>query len=389
MEGFKNTTKMKYFKEGGFVTKKEFTTFEKKEDKREAKADKVSDTKIVKAGVRQHESALHKGEPKTELKLKQGGRAKKAAGTVKKFEKASGQYGAKKTAEDKKNIKEAKKFVPAFKDGGKACAPSAAKKAKNTPAKMCGGKSVQKYAEGKMVKQAGATEAQQKFYQENMNKADKKQKAADYEAFGSRGDAARKGMEEGRMDALGNAYKKGGKAKKLKKYADGGTVMSDEEKEWMGGADATDPFIRARMKAALGNKPAAAPSAPVVPSRPNPAMIEDESGRGNVTAAQQLFNQEVPGSGMNTPAMAPSAPVRRPAPAPVRRAAPAPVIEDESQRGIVTPAQQAFNRTVPGSGNSAMVPASYGTDSFRKSAKARQNVGKSIGDFLGLNKNRG
>jgi hypothetical protein len=33
----------------------------------------------------------------------------------------------------------------------------------------------------------------------------------DYEAFGSRGDAARKGMEEGRMDAMGNAYKKGGK----------------------------------------------------------------------------------------------------------------------------------------------------------------------------------
>ena len=45
MEGFKNTTKVKYFKEGGFVTKKEFTKFEKKEDKVEAKKDRISKLK--------------------------------------------------------------------------------------------------------------------------------------------------------------------------------------------------------------------------------------------------------------------------------------------------------------------------------------------------------
>lgn len=386
MEGFKNTTKMKYFKEGGFVTKKEFTSYEKKEDKREEAKDKVKDVKMVKAGVRQHETALHKGEPKTELKLKQGGRAKKATGTVKKFEKASGQYGTKKTAEDKKNIKEAKKFVPAFKDGGKACAPSAAKKAKNTPVKMCGGKSVQKYAEGKSVKQPGASKAQQAFYDENMAKGDKKAKEKDYEVFGSRGDAARKGMEEGRMDALGNAYKKGGKAKKLKKYADGGTVLSDEEKAWLGGADATDPFILARMKSALGDKkPAAAPAAPV---RPNPAMIEDESGRGNVTAAQQLYNQEVPGSGISTPAAAPAAPVRRAAPA----LPPGPSADERLRMRNARPyaapnVEQDSGVEYPIGRNP--VPASYGTDTFRKGAKARQTVGKSIGDWLGLNKNRG
>ena len=44
----------------------------------------------------------------------------------------------------------------------------------------------------------------------NAKKGAEALKKADYEAFGSRGDAARKGMEEGRMDAMGTAYKKGG-----------------------------------------------------------------------------------------------------------------------------------------------------------------------------------
>ena len=74
MEGFKKLPKMQFFKTGGFVTKKEFTAFEKKEDKSEEKKDLAQDKSVVKKGVAQHESALHKGEPKTELKLKCGGR---------------------------------------------------------------------------------------------------------------------------------------------------------------------------------------------------------------------------------------------------------------------------------------------------------------------------
>jgi hypothetical protein len=192
MEGFKNTTRMQCFKEGGFVTKKESKSFEKKEQSK----DIAKDTKMIKKGVRQHESALHKGEPKTELKLKQGGRAKKDCGTVRKYQTGGmveNQYAAKKTDKDIKDIANTKRQKPAM---------------------LCGGKSVQKYNEGKMVKQAGATQAQQKYYQDNMDKADKKAKDALYEAVGSRGDAARKGMEEGRMDPMGTAYKKGGKAKK-------------------------------------------------------------------------------------------------------------------------------------------------------------------------------
>ena len=47
-------------------------------------------------------------------------------------------------------------------------------------------------------------------YAKNRAVALAKEKAKDYEVFGSRGDAARQGMEEGRMDAMGNTYKKGG-----------------------------------------------------------------------------------------------------------------------------------------------------------------------------------
>lgn len=54
-------------------------------------------------------------------------------------------------------------------------------------------------------------EQQKAYYAKNKAEATKKEKEKDYEVFGSRGDAARKGMEEDRMDAMGTAYKKGGK----------------------------------------------------------------------------------------------------------------------------------------------------------------------------------
>jgi len=115
MSDFKRIVKMKT---GGSVSKA-IGAYEKRERKSEQKSDMTQDKSMVKKGVRQHEAALHKGEPKTELKLKAGGRAKKSVGTVKKFEKASGQYGAKKGPADKKNIQQAKQFKPAFKKGGK------------------------------------------------------------------------------------------------------------------------------------------------------------------------------------------------------------------------------------------------------------------------------
>lgn len=126
MEGFKSNPKMQCFKEGGQV---KYET--RKEHKEEMKADVDQDKKIVKKAIKMHDVQEHGGE-KTDLsKLKKGGRAKKAVGTIKKFEKASGEYGAKKTAADKKNIKEAKQFKPS---------------------KMCGGGKAGKYAAGGEVK---------------------------------------------------------------------------------------------------------------------------------------------------------------------------------------------------------------------------------------------
>jgi hypothetical protein len=79
MDGFKKNPKIACFKEGGQVGYKSRKTAEC--DKADVKQDKA----IVKKAVGQHESAKHKGEGKTELKLKTGGRCKKEAGTVKKY----------------------------------------------------------------------------------------------------------------------------------------------------------------------------------------------------------------------------------------------------------------------------------------------------------------
>jgi hypothetical protein len=111
MEDFKSNTKMKSdiacYKEGGSVGYKK---------RHGAQSEDIAkDKTIVKKGVKQHEEKLHKGEPKTELKLKMGGRAKKEGGTVKKY-KAGGTvenaYGTPKTKKDIKDIANTKRQKP-------------------------------------------------------------------------------------------------------------------------------------------------------------------------------------------------------------------------------------------------------------------------------------
>jgi hypothetical protein len=68
---------------------------------------------------------------------------------------------------------------------------------------------------------ANATQAQKDYYAKNKADAKVKEDKALYELMGSRGDAARKGMEEGKMDAMGTAYKKGGSVSSASKRADG------------------------------------------------------------------------------------------------------------------------------------------------------------------------
>jgi hypothetical protein len=374
MDGFKSLPKMQCFKEGGSV-KSKMPAFLKKETKSEVKADKAQDKSMIKKGVKQHESALHKGEPKTELKLKTGGRAKKAAGTVKKFEKASGEYGAKKTATDKKNIKEAKQFKPAFKNGGKACAPSAAKKTKKMQA---GGPVDVKDPQALTDKIALEENTADANIIPNALKAvkrgGKKIIKSVKDMIGGQG--AVSDTERQSIDNI--AKKKGGK---VKKYAEGGAVFSDEEKNWLGGADSTDPFILARMRSALGNKkpamkpqaaPAPAPSAEPAYQAPN---VEQDSGLA--------YPQE---NEMRTAPMAPR-PVRRPA-APVKPYQ-APNVEQDS--GLAYP-QENQMRTAPMAPPPVRKPGFFSAtpgqqaDQFRRGAEQRKRAGMKIGNALGLNK---
>jgi hypothetical protein len=124
MDGFKKNPKIACFKEGGQVGYKSRKTAEC--DKADMKQDKA----IVKKAVGQHEAMKHKGEGKTELKLKTGGRCKKDGGTVRKYKKGGEVIGMKKTAEDKKDIAGIKK---------KGSAPKkAAPKTKQAPTKPMG-----------------------------------------------------------------------------------------------------------------------------------------------------------------------------------------------------------------------------------------------------------
>lgn len=117
MEDFKKIIKMKT---GGSVDKA-IEAYEKRERKTEVSDDIAKDTSMIKKGVKQHEANLHKGEPKTELKLKTGGRAKKSCGTVKKYKtggKVENQYGTPKTDKDIKDIANTKRQKPKKLAGG-------------------------------------------------------------------------------------------------------------------------------------------------------------------------------------------------------------------------------------------------------------------------------
>jgi hypothetical protein len=114
MKDFKSTEKTVCFKEGGQVAYKSRKQYKDEGDISQDKA-------IVKKGVSQHEAKLHKGEPKTELKLKNGGRAKKEGGCVGRYKTGGtveNAYGTPKTKKDIKDIANTKRQKPKMADGG-------------------------------------------------------------------------------------------------------------------------------------------------------------------------------------------------------------------------------------------------------------------------------
>jgi hypothetical protein len=121
MDGFKSLPKMAHFKEGGSVKTEAYCGGGKAMKKG---GDVTQDKAMIKKAFKQHDRAEHDKEP-TEIKLKNGGRSKKASGTVRKFKvggSVNNVYEAKKSSGDKDNIKKVKDIKP-----GKAKAPSGAK----------------------------------------------------------------------------------------------------------------------------------------------------------------------------------------------------------------------------------------------------------------------
>jgi hypothetical protein len=102
-------------------------------------------------------------------------------------------------------------------------------------------------------------EQQKKYYADNAAKGKAAEAKQDYEVFGSRGDAARKGMEEGRMDQMGNAYKKGGKAMEhkhnvehVKQHAAGHMHEQDKVKQHSAGHKMHHDHVKAMCGGGMG-----------------------------------------------------------------------------------------------------------------------------------------
>lgn len=408
MEGFKSLPKMQCFKEGGSVKSKpkEMCYGGKMKngghaESKEMKKDVAQDKKMIKKAIAMHDKQEHPGEKTNLSKLKKGGRMKKEVGTVKKY-KAGGAIEMKKDAGDKDDIKKVKQAKPK-----KAAAPSAGSKdVMNTPKYFKKGGKVKKYNNGQAVKDP------QKMVDEialEENTQDREMILKPARAAGkmiTKGLSAVKSALKGQgavsdaeRESLSNiAKKKGGK---VKKFADGGSTgpLTEEEKNWLGGADATDPFILARMRKAIPQKQAYIPNAnPAMDNRdvgqsvapamaPMDSTLRDETGAPSTMQRNEYGDLYTPISQM-TPTAPVKASVRRPAAAPA-----APTIKstdvallDEMARG-----QGVFPEGSPALPTGKMPrPQSVGkrfftatpeeqAASFGRGAEARKNLGKRVG----------
>jgi hypothetical protein len=204
MEDFKSIIKMK---SGGSVDKA-IEAYEKRERKTEVSGDIAQDKAIVKKGVKQHESNLHKGQPKTELKLKQGGRAKKEGGCVGRY-KAGGTvenaYGTPKTKKDIKDIANTKRQKAKKMQMGGMTGPAPAGPMAAAPSAPMG--------QGQM------TELEKRRMMEKMRRAKMLDPAQQSELIKQSPAAA---------GLTGGGYKKGGK---VKKCAEGGSLKDVDANE--------------------------------------------------------------------------------------------------------------------------------------------------------------
>jgi hypothetical protein len=208
MDGFKSLPKMQCFKEGGAVKYKS-----KHSESKEMEKDVAKDKQIVKKAFKIHDVQSHEGEKTDLAKLKKGGRMKKCGGgNVRKYKAGGSVTGGSDVA----------------KDGGKKTGGADIKTGQKT-----GG------ADIKTGKKTGGSDVAK--------------------------DGGAKSM------GLNNAFKKGGKVKKM---ADGG----------MSGLGAVSDYERDTLKRAMGRGPAASGmSGQGAVSDYERDMLKRSMGRGQVT----------------------------------------------------------------------------------------------------------
>lgn len=189
MEDFKKSSKMQCFREGGSVKYKS-----RHSEKSEMSEDISQDKKVVKKAFAMHDKQEHPGE-KTDLsKLKNGGRAKKDCGTVRKYKTGGtveNAYGAKKTDKDIKDIANTKRQKPKKMQMGGMTAPAAAGPAAAAPSAPTGQMS----------------ELEKRRMMEKMERAKKYLSPSQQSELIKQSPAA--------AGLTGGGYKKGGKVKKM------------------------------------------------------------------------------------------------------------------------------------------------------------------------------
>jgi hypothetical protein len=230
MEDFKTTAKMQCFKEGGSVQRK-IDGYQKRDRKEVMSEDIAKDKSMVKKGVKQHEAHLHKGEPKTELTFKKGGRAKKEGGCVGRYKtggKVENAYGSPKTDKDIKDIANTKRQKPKKMQAGGMAGMGAVSDAER--ASLAGSLNT---LPGTMTGPGQISDLEKRRMMERKERAKKylgpsqQRELEMQEAAAMRGQGAVSNQERGILGSL-MGRKKGGK---VKKCAEGGSLKETNAQE--------------------------------------------------------------------------------------------------------------------------------------------------------------
>lgn len=225
MEGFKKSTKMQCFKEGKAVKYKS-----RHSEKSEMREDIAQDKAIVKKAFKMHDEQSHEGEKTNLSKLKKGGRAKKEVGSVKKY---CGGKSIKKYADGQEVVADNPDDI-----GG-----SLLRKIGKVP--VVGG--LLERGATRLRNNVMGTPEQNRIAREQRLAMERRKAAAAAAAQGQTPPGLANAMQEvtqGGMATPVTGQKKGGK---VKKYADGGSVLKEVDAEKNPGLAKLPTEVRNKM----------------------------------------------------------------------------------------------------------------------------------------------